>query len=276
MIVIANSLVLSETAEPLDTPVFGWRNLVTANAVSATSADPGHPASNVANPSTALKWVAAPGSPEDDQYLTVTIDSVDNVDYVGIAGHNLGSGRIPVSIEGATQEVGSPPEPDWTEIVPPSIRANDEPLIFRFTPQSLSGLRIRMQPGVEAPEIAVVHVGKLLVAERGTSADHTPINLGRQTNIVTGRSESGKFLGRIVLGESRQTSFSIQHMKSAWYRAKFDPFIAQAQEKPFFFAWRPQEFPGDVGYCWLTSDPQPQVSFETGRISVELQMGGAL
>lgn len=273
MIIVVNGIA---TSEPLDTPVFGWKSVVTAAGVAATSEETDHPASNVANPSTALKWVAAPGSPEEDQYLTVTIDTVDDIDYVGIAGHNLGSGRIPVSVEGATQEVGSPPEPDWTEIVPESMRADDTPLIFRFTPQSLSQIRIRMQPGAAAPEIAVVYVGKLLVAERGTSADHVPVNLGRQTNVVTGRSESGRFLGRIVIGESRQTALSLQHMRASWYRANMDPFIAAAQEDPFFFAWRPQTFPADVGFCWLTSDPRPEVAFETGRMSLDLQMGGAL
>jgi hypothetical protein len=52
------------------------------------------------------------------------------------------------------------------------------------------------------------------------------------------------------------------------------PFVATAKNDPFFFAWKPQEFPTDVGYCWLTNDPQPSVDFNTKRMGITLQMGG--
>lgn len=274
MIVISQSLVLSEQAEPLDTPIFGWRNLVTAANVSATSAENGFAAANVANPSTALKWVAAPGSPAGDEYLTAAVQSVDPLDYLAIAGHNLGSAQCVVSVEGASEETGSPAEPDFAELVQETLLADDAPALFRFTPQALTHIRLKIQPGSDVPTVAVLYAGKLLVAERGISGDHTPINLGRVESKANAVSENGQFLGRIILSEGRQSSLGFQHLTAGWYRQHMDPFIAASGERPFFVAWQPQELPRDVGYCWMTNQPQPVISFDTGRISIDLEMSG--
>lgn len=273
MIVISNNIVLG-AGESLATPIFGWRNLVTATNVSATTEHPDHPAANLANPSTALRWLASPGSPAGDEYLTVAINSVDPVDYLAIARHNLGSASCVVSVEGASEMTGSPEEPDWQELVQEVMLPDDGPALFRFTPQALTHIRLKIQPGSDVPTVAVLYVGKLLVAERGIASDHTPINFGRVEDRVNAVSENGQFLGRIILSESRQASLSFRHLTPGWYRQHMDPFIKASGEKPFFVAWKPQEFPRDVGYCWMTNQPQPIVSFDTGRIAIDLEMRG--
>jgi hypothetical protein len=278
MIVISQALSLSPTSESLATPIFGWGNIVTASTIAATSEDADHPATNLANPSTALRWVAEEegsplGPPAADQYLTVTISQVDDVDYLAVAVHNFGTGQNTVSVEGSTG--GSP---EWFELVEESIPANDDPIIFRFTPQSLTGLRLRIQPSQATtpttPYAAVLYVGKLLVLERGTSGDHIPINLGRTSNVMTGKSATGNFLGRVVLSEARSTSFALKMLRETWYRANMDAFVRASKEAPFFFAWKPQQLPNDVGYCAMTNDPQPTRHFDTGTIAISLQMGG--
>jgi len=278
MIVTSQALVLSPVGESLVTPIIGYENIVTATAITATSEDADHPASNLATPSTALRWVAEQegsplGPPAADQYLTLTIDQVDDVDYLAVAVHNLGSGQNTVSVEGSSG--GSP---EWFELVQESIQPNDDPIVFRFTPQSLTGIRLRIQPSQATtpttPYVAVMYVGKLLVLERGTHAEHIPINLGRKTRVMSGMSETGNFLGRVVLSKSRATSFSLKLLRATWYRANFDPFVVAATELPFFFAWKPTEFPSDVGYCVLTNDLQPTRDFATGRFSITIQMSG--
>jgi hypothetical protein len=275
MIVISSSLSLSPTADnPLGTPIFGWKSLATAGTITATSAADGKPASNLANPSNALRWVAAEegsplGPPVGDQYIEVTISQVDPIDYLAIAVHNLGSGQNPVSVEGSTG--GSP---EWFELVEPSIQANDDPIIFRFEPQSLSGIRLRIQPGTTTPYIAVLYTGKLLVSPRGTHQDYVPINLAKTVNTPIGISESGHFLGRVVISESRASPFSLKHLPATWYRTYMDPMVKAMKSTPVFFAWKPVEFPRDVGFVFITNDPQPQRSFDTGRMAVEFQMHG--
>jgi hypothetical protein len=271
MIVLSQSIVLAPATNPLGTPIFGLDNLLTIANVVATSEAAGFPAINVANPATNLRWQAASAT---EQFLTVAIDQVDPVDYLAVAVHNFGSGQIPVSVEGASALTGSPPAPSYQVLVGASILPNNDPAIFRFTPQSLISIRLRMQAGNAAPVAAVVYVGKLLVAERGTHTDHVPINYGRAVRVTNAKSENGQFLGRIVLSETRQTAFPLRQLRDAWYREKMDPFIEAAKSTPFFFAWRPQKYPNDVGYCTVRNDPVPSMEFETGTIAIELQMSG--
>jgi hypothetical protein len=270
MIVISNSLALSPTADnPLNTPVFGWESLVIPASITATSSLSGFPATNVANHSTNLRWVADPGSPAADQYLTVEIVEVDPVDYLAVAVHNFGSDSIPVSVEGT---VGGSPE--WFELVAPRMLANGDPVIFRWTPQSLTGVRLRMQPGDADPYVAVLYVGKLLVCERGTHQDYVPINLAKGTTSPIGVSESGHFLGKVVISQGRASPFALKMLRSVWYRENMQPMVDAAKSSPLFFAWKPTEFPSDVGFVFITNDPQPTRHFDTGTIAIDFQMTG--
>jgi len=266
MLVFSSALVLAAEADglSLDHPVIGWHNVVTPSAVAATS-DPNYPASNLANPATHLEW-RAPSI--DDLYIFVNVSGVDPVDYVGIARHNFGSAEIPVSVYGYY-------DGDFHllagEVMPP----DDGPLIFRFTGVSVSQLAIRMQPGNAPPRAAVVYVGKLLVVERKVYVGHTPMPHARKSSIVNGRSETGNFLGRIVLGSWRETSVPLSLITPEWYRAYMDPFLAVAKDTPFFFGWRPETYPRETGYGWLTDDPMPTPTGASGNlIAFDLKVGG--
>lgn len=276
MIILSPSLVLAPGAL-LNTPVFGWQSLVTTLNVTATSSDADHPVTNLANPSTALYWQAAPGSPAPDQYLTVDVNQIDPIDFLAVAGHNFGTGQIPVSVEIATALVGSPPALNWTEIAPDRLLGLDDPVLFRFAPTSVLGIRLRMQPGLEAPRAAVLYVGRLLVMPRGISDSHTPINLGRTVDRLRQVSHNGHYLGDIILSEGRTSSLPFKHLDPGWYRETMDQFVraAHVEGRPFFVGWQPQEYPDDVGYCTLTNNPTPVEDFETETISVELAMEGA-
>jgi hypothetical protein len=274
VIVLSSGIVLAPAVNPLNTPIFGIDNVVTIANVSSTSEQTGFPIGNVATPETHVRWRANP-APATDEYVTVLIDREDPLDYLAVAVHNFGSAQIPVSVDGATELIGSSVEDfNWTELVQDSIPADDAPLIFRFTPQSLMAIRLRMQPGLAAPFASVIYAGKLLVADRGTHTSHTPITLGRTTRTTNAKSENGQFLGRITLSESNQTTFALKCLRDAWYTAHMNPFIVRAQETPFFFAWKPQQRPADVGYCTLRNDPQPVIDFDTDTVGIDLQLAG--
>jgi hypothetical protein len=275
-VVISGSLVLGDSQSGGGTinannPIIGYQNLVTASNVSSTSSEAGFPATNLANPSTYLKWVGVVSDPVQDEYITLQLNTNEDVDYVGIAGHNFYTAQIAVSIE-IVDESGSPTV--WEELTSPVIPPNDGPLLFRFTPQGVVSIRIRMQPGNAAPQAAVVYSGALLVIQRRLYVGHTPITLGRKTKVTNGRSESGKFLGRIVLSEMTATKVDLQNLTPSWYRTYMDPFVLNSQEYPFFFAWRPSAYPNEVGYAWLTSDPNPTNQSPNGMMQVSLEMSG--
>lgn len=273
MIFFSSDLYLGPE-QPLNTPIMAWQSLLTTGNVTATTEAEGYPASNLANPSTVLEWRGAQPSPAIDQYVTVLLTGFPEVDHLAIAVHNLGTAQIPVSVETATALVGSPPAPNWAEVIPDALLGSDEPVLYRFATQPLYGIRLRMQPGLEAPRIAVMYAGKLLVMPRGTHADHTPINLGRTTEQLTAKSQNGHFLGRLVLSESRATSIPFYRLEQDWYRTYMDPFIVASRTAPFFFAQRPQTRAADVGYVTMSNDPQPVVHFDTDTVAIDLQMSG--
>jgi len=281
-VVISSSLVVSLTRSIIgdslngNSPLVGYQNLVTISNISTTSEDPNNPAVNLANPATHLVWVGLNGSPTGDEYITVVLDTTEDVDYVGIARHNFASGLIPVSIEILSQAGGSPA--DWVEVIADSFLPTDGPVIFRFEPQALYAVRVRLQPSRAstpvAPTAAVVYVGKLLLLQRRIYVGHTPIPYGRSPRIVAGKSESGNFLGRIMIGASRMTGVDLANLTPAWYRAYMDPFIDAAQLNPFFFGWRPLDYPYEVGYGWITDEPQPSNQRPNGMMQISFKMTG--
>jgi hypothetical protein len=227
----------------------------------------------MANPSTNLRWEGELSSPEADEHVTVAVNSVDLLDYLAIARHNLGSAQIAVSVEYLDTDAS----PDtWVELIAPVMLPNDGPALFRFPPQGVGSIRLRMQPGSEAPTIAVMHVGALLVVQRRLYVGHTPMPYGRTTKVTNARSESGNFLGRIVLNQMTGTAASFKNLTPAWYRTYMEPFLSVAQEQPFFFAWRPGSYPLEVGYGWMTNDPKPVNQRTNGMMSIELQMAGTV
>lgn len=272
-IIISSAVVLSDLNTDPDLPLIGYDNVVTTTNIAATNAATGSPASNLANPATHLKWDA--GS-TDTQYLTLTLDGLTEIGYVGIAGHNFGSSGATVSIQQATDN-----SPEWedvagTELIP----SDDTPLIWWITPSlHPNQLRIKVvpvdnSPGIE-PEAAVMYAGVPLRLERKLYAEHTPISQARRLDVSNGRSESGEFLGRVVRGEWRETTASFRLFTPSWYRDNMPEFLDAATTAPFFFAWRPETYPFEVGYCFLLDDPMPRPVHGDGNlISFELKLGG--
>ena len=270
-IVIPNAYALALAAtEDANHPIIGYDNVVTVDTVTADQADTDYPATNLASPSTAELWKSGSTAA---QKVTVLFDAA-TVDYIGLARHNLGSGLCPVTIQGLPPSGNAGTDGDWVELVAQQLLADDSPVIFRFTPGIYKGLRLKLVPASVQPQAAVLYCGALLVFERGVQVGFTPINYGRQPNVVNLRSQGGDFLGRIVLGGTLVTSATIIDLSPDWYRSTLDPFFAASATTPFFWAWSPQDYPAEVGFAWLTSDPMPVVSQLPGYINVALQMEG--
>jgi hypothetical protein len=264
MIVNSTSLVL---AEP-NNPVIGWDNLVTATNVVASSEAVGYPAINVANPITSplVRWQA---SSTAAQTLSIAFLASTTVNYFAIARHNLGTAGAAITIEGSTNSgVG------WFTIVQATTLTDDAPTIFRFVTQALTNVRASIGVGSEAAEIAVVYTGLLLTLQRRIYVGHTPITFGRSQKVANGKSEGGDFLGRIILSEQTATNVDIQNLTASWYRSTLDPFIQASKDSPFFFAWRPGSYPLEVGFAWMTNDPQPTNQRSNGMMQIQLQMTG--
>lgn len=274
--VIISPSVVAVTSEgySANNPLIGYNNLVTYGNISATSEDADYPVTNLANPSTAEVWKAVDASPVGDIYIEVNVNTVDPIDYIAIARHNLGTGLVPISVEGLVDNLSSPTE--WVELCSDVLLPDDGPAMFCFDAQALYSIRIRLQSSSinTIPQIGVLYTGKLLVLQRRVYVGHTPITQGRSSNILNARSESGEFLGRITLAEWNSTSIALKNLTPTWVRQYLLPFIVDSRANPFFFAWRPSDYPYEVGFCWMTNDPRPINQLGNGMMQVSLEMTG--
>lgn len=250
-VVISQNVVLSAlTGSGAGRPLIGWRNFITSWSVVADYEDQFFPAVNLANPSTASQWRS---TSLDVQYITVNISPSDEIDYVGLARHNLGSSQAQISIEAKTAAAPAV----WTEIFTTSTLSGDEPAILRFDPVAAQEVRIKITPSLAIPRLSVLYVGKLTTMQRGMAQEVAALPYAYDTDVVTGMAESGDFLGRIVTGQSKSMDYTFEHVNYDWFHAELGPFAKAALVTPFFYAWLPKSYPNEVGYGWLNSDIRP-------------------
>lgn len=270
MIIISSDLVLSPVEdEPLDHPLIGWHNIVTVSNIETDTEQADYPASNLANVASNLKWKGEVSVA--DEHITITTGTSDDIDYIAVVGHNWATAEIPVSVE----TLGNDSPTEWEELVGEAMLPDDGPALFRFTPQPLSEIRFRLQTGIAAPEASVVFVGKLLVMEMGVQGNFTPLPYARVANVVSGRSESGDFLGRIVTSSKVESGAEFIGLSPDWVREHLVPFLDVVDAQPFFFAWHPEDYPLEVGYAWAQNDPQPSLTID-GYVDFRIDMAGVV
>lgn len=253
-----------------DLPLIGYDQILTTSNVSASSEASDYPITRVTNPATHLFWK---GSSAAITYITFTTDGVTPIEYIAIVGHNFDTAGIQPSIEYLDYGV-SPPA--WTTLQAAQAVTGGEPIVWWVGFQTYSSLRIKMSAGSAAPEVAVAQAGELLIMPNKIYSRHVPVPYGFKTNIANGFSESGLFLGRIVLGETRQSSAQFRFIQPTWFRSNIPAFLEAAQERPFLFIWRPDTYPDEIGYCVLSSDisPAPEDPSANNLIAFEIQMEG--
>lgn len=277
-VISSSNVVLAQGLERQDnnSPFFGYQNIIDTTNISASNEDVDYPAINIARDSTALYWKDDAGSPQSYTYVTVVTGTTEDIDYLAIAKHNFGTLQIPMAVEGL--EYGQDGSPnDWFELSSEIIVSDDGPVIFRFEAQTLQEIRLRLLPNetMAAPaQLSVMYVGKLLVMPVHVYVGHTPITMGRDIQVQSGFSENGNFLGRIILQEARSTSFDFQNLPPAWYRSYFDPFVIASETAPFFFAWRPNDYPYECGFGWFADIPKPVNQRANGMIQVGINLRG--
>jgi hypothetical protein len=128
--------------------------------------------------------------------------------------------------------------------------------------------------GQEIVKMAVLYVGLLLELERRIYVGHTPITMGRVLSTVGGASDSGQYLGEIIRRQTFTTSVNLQNLTPAWYRTNLHPYFSLSPRVPTFWAWRPETYPEEVAYAWLTNQPRPVNQRPNGMMEVQFDLEG--
>lgn len=266
MIVISSDVVLSvdEESAGVNTynPRIGYRNIITESNVVADEEASGYQAVNLALPPTYLRWR---GASTDPQAIVVT-QAAANVNYFAIAGHNLADCTIQLqsSDDGAS----------WDDVTAEILPGTNNVLYVEFADTSAAYWQLLLTPGANVPEIAVLHIGRSLRMQRRLYVGHAPLTLNRNSEVSSGYSESGQFLGRVVRRTTYAGSAAFQNLTPTWYRDYMEPFVAHAVTGPFFFAWRPGDYPDEVAYCWLSSDVRANNQRSNGMMQCSIEMQG--
>ena len=251
-VVISNNMVLTTPIQSGNAGVIGYQNILNVNNVTATSSLATNPITNVANPATAYTWEATSASTQ-----TITINTAgQEVDYIGIARHNLNQIGLTVSVKynGIT-------------IVPATSISDVQALLFLQNIAIPDTVEIIISGATVAPQIGVIYIGKSLRLERNIYVGHTPITYGRNRTSINGVSENGQYLGEIVVREMNMTQVSLQNLTPTWYRSMLDPFFKLSPRPPCFWAWRPETYPNEVGFAWIEGNPAMSNQRSNGMVS---------
>ena len=125
-------------------------------------------------------------------------------------------------------------------------------------------------------EVGVIMIGKSIALPRNIYVGHTPINYGRRpiSRFIT--SDNGNFLGQSSQAVMLESSVSMDNIPPDYFRDVLRPYFqVPAETKPFFWAWRPQSYPDEVGYCWIPSGRiNPANSKPNGFMNISFDMMG--
>jgi len=265
-IFIAPSLILSTPPTAVISASkfahIGYESFVTADNITASSQTAGFPSSSLANPLTFEKWKPTTLS------STITVDAGTAVtaNYIGIAAHTFATDRAVITIETSIDNL------IWTEIIDASPGDN-KPIMVVFGDVSSRYWRISIE-ALSIPSIGVLYIGESLIMQRGIYGGHTPITMGRNSKVIRNKTEGGQFAGVSIINEGVEGKFSWSNLTATWYRNNFDPFVVAARSKPFFIAWRPGEYPDEIGYVWATSDIIPSNNGTRDLMDVTMSVSG--
>lgn len=268
---ISDTLVITpgsnlEPPFPLTHARIAYDSFVDETKVSASSESVSRPATAAASvlgfewwSPAAIPTIASPAT------WTLMLDEQKEADYIGIGVHNLAGAEVELeySADGST----------WTSIGS-FIQANNSPILSLFQAVYAMGWRITIHSALTLPRLGAIYIGKALQMQRAIYAGHSPVTLSRTTEMLGNQSEGGLFLGRSIVRRGVSTSYEWDNLTASWYREYFDPFVKAARVRPFFIAWRPSKYPGDVGFGWADGDIVPQNTGKRDMMSVSFGFKG--
>ncbi len=230
-----------EAPFPLSHARIGYDNLLTA--ASATEAEP------ALIPNTFERWLDASGLMESRFQPGSSVE----IDFIGIASHNLGSTL-------STIEVATSPTVNGTFTVVGAKKlaiGDDRPLMFLFDAVTVQDIKVTINGGTDR-EVGNVYAGKALVMPRPIYGEHNPIELRAETEFQQNISESGQFLGRNIIRLGLESNYDWKHLTSDFIRDEFMTFVESARTFPFFLKWRPDDFPDDAVFGHTENDIKPE------------------
>lgn len=267
---------VSESSAQTNRPIICWRSSFNqTDVINAPLAITGVNPTNVWASDTYAKWEAENGG-GSSAYAGLIFDvdlSYGNIDYYGIAGHNLGTVGATYSwqhlnVDGVT----------WENITTPRIVSDDRAIIDYTDSIAPYDSRVRLYisiPSGKTVRISHIKIGQVLQLYMPIWGGVVPAGMDERVEKISSKSYSGNYLGSVLV--SRGSSFSIEqknnpvsHIRSSeiqnfFRHANLLEKIQLGPVETFFYAWRPTTHPLEVQYCCKVNDFNPPKN-DTGTV----------
>jgi len=254
------------TDQELKMPIIGMFSLV--DGISVSSEDENFPIDNLNNVATHLRWQSV-----EDQSGDINIDistDADTINYVAFVGHNFLGYQVSV-------QAYIPDSPgDFFTLIGPTDVTDSGPLILEFEEGDYEIIRVTII-GDGTRYAANMYCGLLLRMDRSVRVDQeqTPTRRGQKTDVLTGFSENGNFLGRLVRNSIYESKLSFNNIDRDFYAEEMHVWVRFfLPTVPFFLAWAPDDYPEETAYVWTTNDPIPTQNMMTRNYSLALELRG--
>jgi hypothetical protein len=261
-VVISQSLVLSpsEPVVPLRYPRLAVQRIT--GSVAASSAQVNFPAAVADTPLTYSAWrpTAVPATWQIDAGEAVSVD------YLGIAGHDMGMAGASAQVQYSTDGVS------WTDASDPYLPADTEPLLFLFASVSARYWRVRITGAI--PSIAVIQIGLAHALPRGMRTGYAPGPWNRDEEYSNTVSIGGQILGRTLRRRGTAQRIEVADVEQSWMRANYPELQRLLRTNGVFWAWSPEGSPDEVVYGMTERAPSVQYSNYPAYASLSLRLRG--
>lgn len=174
-----------------------------------------------------------------------------NVQYVGIAGHDLGTQNASIAIQ-TTVDGGS----TWDTVagLGAITPEDDSAILCLFDTVNADGYRVAINSADDNPTIATIAGGAVQEWPRKAVWTGTPITEGDKISFSNNTSETGVLTGRTRVSDGLEFQVTVNNLSEAFRTGDFKEFKAYAngEDAAFFIAHRPLDYQDEVAYAWAT------------------------
>lgn len=213
------------------------------NVVSSEFTSPLNPEWLATLPNTDERWISINST--EHQFIYNSSSGEVEVDYIAFAAHSgLVGGQVEIELKLGSDTV--------KEEGPFSVISSD-PVMFLFDPVDCDTVIIKFSAAASFTlSVGHISVGLSVALPRKIYVGHSPIPYSQDVSTRFEVSDNGNFLGQELNKSLKKSSVSISNIPPDYYRDIIYPRFSQpAKTLPFYWAWRPAQYPKEVGFCWL-------------------------
>ena len=184
--------------------------------------------------------------------LTVTLATAAALDFAAIDAHTLGTYGATVAIEYSTDGGTT-----WVVAGAAQTLADNDPMAWYFMAFTADMWRLNVTgfTAGDAISVGVCFFGAVLTMDRPFYQGFMPPIAVNQVDLLNNVSAGNHLLNNSVVRKGLTFSATFQHISATFIRgAAFQAFLHEFNNgTPFFFVWRPTQFP-EIRYCWRDGD----------------------